>query len=218
MNASTEISHQSPPTGSRAAASADLRDRLIEAAIQEFASYGFEGASTRRIAERAEAHQPQINYHFDSKLDLWKAVMLKLLAEVDDSTEIDPDSSPRDAVAAAITGVVALAARRPELNRMMIHEGTHPSERLEWLVETQLKMRAEPLLEVWGTLVESGEAADIPPELLYHTLVGAASLLHANAPEARLLVGIEPTDPAVVESQTKALIELFLPTSRKRNT
>ncbi|NBR91752.1 MAG: TetR/AcrR family transcriptional regulator, partial [Rhodobacteraceae bacterium] len=41
----------------------------------EFARNGFAGASTRAIAIRAGAHQPQINYHFSSKEALWRAVV-----------------------------------------------------------------------------------------------------------------------------------------------
>ena len=36
----------------------------------EFAAHGFEGASTRAIAAAAGTHQPQINYHFESKDDV----------------------------------------------------------------------------------------------------------------------------------------------------
>ena len=51
----------------------DLREQLLESALVEFAAKGFDGASTRSIAERVDAHQPQINYHFDSKEALWTA-------------------------------------------------------------------------------------------------------------------------------------------------
>ncbi|MCY7300024.1 MAG: TetR/AcrR family transcriptional regulator [Ilumatobacteraceae bacterium] len=49
------------------------RASLLDAAIHEFAAHGFDGASTRAIATRAGVHQPQINYHFASKLDLWRS-------------------------------------------------------------------------------------------------------------------------------------------------
>jgi len=57
-----------PPRPRRRQARADAtRTALLDAALVEFAANGFEGASTRTIAERAGTHQPQINYHFDSK-------------------------------------------------------------------------------------------------------------------------------------------------------
>jgi len=60
--------------------SAITRASLIEAAVHEFAAHGFDGASTRAIATRAGVHQPQINYHFESKLDLWRAAVDWLFA------------------------------------------------------------------------------------------------------------------------------------------
>ena len=50
-----------PPSPRQRRRSSDaVRERLIEAATLEFTEHGFEAASTRSIAARAEAHQPQI--------------------------------------------------------------------------------------------------------------------------------------------------------------
>src|SRR6202521_2057121 len=53
----------------------DIREALLESALVEFGATGFDGASTRAIARRIEAHQPQINYHFESKAALWTAAV-----------------------------------------------------------------------------------------------------------------------------------------------
>jgi TetR/AcrR family transcriptional regulator len=44
----------------------DIREALVE-----FGAKGFDGASTRAIAARVQAHQPRINYHFGSTTALW---------------------------------------------------------------------------------------------------------------------------------------------------
>jgi AcrR family transcriptional regulator len=49
------------------------RKRLIEAAIEIFAAYGFDGASTRMLAERAKANLGAIPYYFGSKVGLYRA-------------------------------------------------------------------------------------------------------------------------------------------------
>ena len=75
---------------------ADLAAALLDAAAVEFAAHGFEGASTRRIAERAGAHQPQINYHFASKEQLWRATvdhLFALLVVPDVAAAPDPASA-----------------------------------------------------------------------------------------------------------------------------
>ena len=49
------------------------RKRLIEAAIEIFAASGFDGASTRMLAERARANLGAIPYYFGSKAGLYRA-------------------------------------------------------------------------------------------------------------------------------------------------
>src|SRR3954464_4104356 len=53
----------------------DIREALLESALVEFGARGFDGASTRAIASPIQAHQPQINYHFESKAALWTAAL-----------------------------------------------------------------------------------------------------------------------------------------------
>jgi TetR/AcrR family transcriptional regulator, regulator of cefoperazone and chloramphenicol sensitivity len=53
---------------------AETRQRLIEAALDVFGRFGFEGASTRLIAKEAGANLAAIVYHFGSKEALHSAV------------------------------------------------------------------------------------------------------------------------------------------------
>jgi AcrR family transcriptional regulator len=189
-----------------------IRGALINAAIGEFAAHGFEGASTRRIAEAADAHQSQIKYHFDTKDDLWKRCIELLLDEVDTAIFERFDETSTDARAgleATIRGLVHFAARRPELNRIMMHEATSSSDRLAWLVDTRLRAQHVSLTAAWRELVADGEVPPIDGDLLYHTVVGAASLLYANAPEAQLF-GIDPADPDLIDRHADTLVNLFL--------
>ena len=51
----------------------DTRQRLIEAALVIFGEAGFEGASTRMLADAAGANLAAIPYHFGSKEGLYRA-------------------------------------------------------------------------------------------------------------------------------------------------
>ena len=51
----------------------DTRQRLIEAALKIFGDAGFEGASTRMLADAAGANLAAIPYHFGSKEGLYRA-------------------------------------------------------------------------------------------------------------------------------------------------
>lgn len=191
-----------------------VRAALLDAAISEFAAKGFAGASGRRIAATAGAHQSQINYHFSSTEELWKAALVQLIDELDEAIAHQIGNVGTDdvaeAVAAMIRGLVLFAARRPELNRIMMHEGAAPSARLAWFVDERLRQRHGDLLAAWNALRHTGVAADVDPDVLYHSIIGAASLLYANAPEAELL-GIDPSQRDVVDRHAESLITLFLP-------
>ncbi|HXM85689.1 MAG TPA: TetR family transcriptional regulator, partial [Stellaceae bacterium] len=55
--------------------SVETRRRLIETAIAAFGELGFEGASTRLLAERAGVNLPAIQYHFGGKEGLYRAAV-----------------------------------------------------------------------------------------------------------------------------------------------
>ena len=194
----------------------DLRERLIEAALIEFATHGFDGASTRKIAGSAGAHQPQINYHFDSKEDLWKASLTHLF-ELLSSDLAGPDIAPlSDAdmargLASRIRRLIDFAARHPELNRIMVHESTSPGPRLEWLVENLVEPYYSSLQPLWKRLVKAGIAAPIDPRLIHHVLLGAVSLVFVNAHELELLQGIDATERRWIKRHADGLVSTFFP-------
>ncbi len=207
-----DVDQPAPGRSRRNRGSEVTRDALIRAGIEVFAANGFAGSSTRRIAEAAGAHQSQIKYHFDTKDDLWKRCVERLLAELDAAiaANLDPtDTDVTASLAATIRGLVHFMARRPQLNRIMAHEATRSSDRLTWLVDTHLAARHRALTTRWTRLAEAGVVAPIDPDVLYHTVIGAAALLYSNGPEA-LLLGLDPSDPALVERHADTLVALFL--------
>src|SRR5437899_4147290 len=181
----------------------DMRELLLESALEEFGAKGFDGASTRSIAQRVDAHQPQINYHFASKEALWAAAVDHLfsqlgaeLADLPLPAGTDEPIELASAFADAVRRFVRFAAAHPELNRIMVHEGTEDSDRLRWMVDRHVRPLYDAIRVVWQQLRDAGIAAPIDPAVVHYVIVGAASLPFVNAPEARLLTGAEPTDPA----------------------
>lgn len=197
---------------------ADIRQQLLESALVEFAAHGFDGASTLAIANRAGAHQPQINYHFENKDQLWRAAVEHLFTELATELDIaafsDVDAGPQvlaAAVGEAIHRFVRFAAARPELNRIMVHEATMRTERLVWMTERFVEPFAVRLREAWVALRAADIAAPIDPLLFHHVLVGAASLVFTNAPEFVLMNGHDPTESSWVRRHADGLIAMLLP-------
>ena len=199
----------------------DIRERLLDAALLEFGAKGFDGASTHAIARRIGAHQPQINYHFASKEALWNAAVDHLFAELAQAMRglaVQPPSGTAadvsklaDDFAEMIRRFVRFAARHPELNQIMVHEATETSRRLTWLTERHVQPLYDAVRPVWRRLREAGIAAPIDDRLFHYVMVGAASLVYVNAPEARVLTGIEPTDGRWVDTHANGIVAMLLP-------
>src|SRR5580704_6578922 len=59
----------SKPRGDR------TREKVLQAALECFGAFGFEGTSTRAVADRAGLSHPLLLYHFESKDRLWLSTM-----------------------------------------------------------------------------------------------------------------------------------------------
>ena len=198
---------------------ADIREALLQSALVEFGAKGFDGASTRSIARRVEAHQPQINYHFESKAALWTAAVDYLFGLLREAmgglvpADLTGTDVPQLAAAFAegIRRFVRFAAEHPELNQIMVHEGTAASDRLAWMAKTHVKPFFDASRPGWQVLRNAGVAAPIDYEIVYYVLVGAASLPYVNAPEVRLLTGRDPRDPNWIDAHAEGLVAILLP-------
>jgi TetR/AcrR family transcriptional regulator len=195
----------------------DIRQRLLESALVEFGAKGFDGASTRSIAQRVDAHQPQINYHFASKDALWVAAVDHLFGLLADELaavpllEAEDPAELAEAFAEGLRRFVRFAAAHPELNRIVVHEATEDTDRLRWMTDQHVRPLYETIRVIWERLLDAGLAAPIDAAVVHYVIVGAASLPFVNAPEARLLTGAEPTSPAWVEAHADGLVRMLLP-------
>ena len=60
----------------------DTKKRLVEAGLEIFSRYNFEGASTRMLAEKAGVNLAAISYHFGGKDGLYLATVQYLINEI----------------------------------------------------------------------------------------------------------------------------------------
>jgi AcrR family transcriptional regulator len=206
---------QKPPARRPQRRSRETRERLVEAALQVFASHGFEGATTREIARRAGVALAALPYHFTTKEALWRAAADRIFARLgqtfrrrlEDLEDVDLATRLR----LILRDFVAFQAANPDLHRFMIQEGIARSPRLEWLVETHIR----PIYDAIRALVEAAQRAGMAPlgrpEHLHYMLIGAASSVYALAAEFELLTGESPGRPELVDDHVAALERLFFP-------
>lgn len=187
------------------------RQRIVAAATDAFAEGGFEGTSTRDIADRAGVTQGLVTYHFASKRELWGAAVDAIFAELGHALPTPDDEAggpapDQRAARLAIRAYVSFSARHPELFQLMVDAGRHDDERMRWIVDRHLRPHFGRVARFAGQTARDADAAHV-----YYALVGAASLISAVSPECRALTGVDPRTEAAIGRHADVVAALFAP-------
>ncbi len=189
---------------------ADVSADLLAAAAVEFGSHGYDGASTRRIAARAGAHQPQINYHFTSKEHLWRATVDQLFALLGPVPTPTPGAGDQvELFARMVRGFLRFSADHPELNRIINLEATASSPRLEWLVAAHLAPRRGAVGAQWAAVRASGAGAVLTADEVWEVITSYGALHFANEPMLHLLGG--DRGPTGTAAHVASVLSILLP-------
>jgi TetR/AcrR family transcriptional regulator len=187
------------------------RQRIIDAAVEVFSEFGYEAGSTRDIAARASVNQGLVTYHFAAKYELWQAAVNQVFASAH-ATQAQRRlattvNDARTTARIAIGEYVRLTAAHPEMFRLLVAEGKSDSARMAWLVDTHLQPLYASLSKI-GTALGFDES--FHPHAFY-TLIGAASVIFAVAPECRQLTGLNPATASAINRHAEFVANLLVP-------
>jgi AcrR family transcriptional regulator len=110
------------PTSGRRLRRAERREQLLAAATQAFARAGFAATSLEDIAEAAGISRVLLYRHFESKTDLYRAVLDRAIARL--TTAV----GTRDYTYASIDALLAAAAEDPDGFRLLFHHAAREPE------------------------------------------------------------------------------------------
>ncbi|NNL64825.1 MAG: TetR/AcrR family transcriptional regulator [Myxococcales bacterium] len=200
----------------------DTRERILAAALDAFSERGFDGATTRDIAQRAGVNLGLIQYYFEGKQNLWRESVARAFAELGQGLEDilgDPELADDDErTRRVLRRFVRFVADKPAFVRIMHDEGKRDGERMRWLVDHHVRAFYETI----GGLMKSRRDRGLLPEgtdllSLHYLLIGALTLLFHQAEECKYMTGVDPSDPAMVEAHTRTLELLLLGPLREEN-
>jgi AcrR family transcriptional regulator len=187
---------------------------ILKAAASEFASHGFEGASTRAIAERAGVFQAQISYHIGTKDDLWRSTIDWLFKRLRNDLEQgfadqmdEPFDDASNAFADIIRRHVKHTAQHPELSRIMSVEAAMPTERTKYLLNNHVKPTLAALRLIWADVQAQGRGRGLEADDVFMLMIGLAPLPFAQGPLMKSLVG---KDRCHADAHADAMVKLVL--------
>jgi AcrR family transcriptional regulator len=191
------------------------QQKLLDAAIQAFSENGFNGTSTRDIAERAGVHHPLITYHFKNKDQLWRAAADKVFRDfrrsLAASLEDHREESPKQRMASLVKAYVRYAKSQPALHKVMVQEASYPNPRLDWLIDTHLKPFFDATFELLEELQAVGVAPPGNPRLLFNMIRLSTGGLLALGNELSRSSGIDIEKEETLDEIAEMVITVFLP-------
>ena len=179
------------------------RERILNAAMAEFAAFGVAGARVDRIAKAAGCNKNLIYIYFENKETLFTTVLRKHLARVYDEVPFTPDDLP--GYAARIFDFVMA---HPDLMRLMAWFGLEqgaiasPEERGAALdVKVAALAEAQAKGAVGGTF---------PPSFLLVAIMALATAWTAANPFGPSLDPEARGDPAALRRHIAAAVRLLV--------
>jgi len=100
----------------------DVRQELLDAATEEFARYGLDGARMHLIVERAGINERMIYHHFGSKVALYEAVLAHHFTAPDLPTPSADTDAPGERFISMLTLLVQALLARPQFLNLILHE------------------------------------------------------------------------------------------------
>jgi AcrR family transcriptional regulator len=174
----------------------DTRGRILEAAREQFASVGYDGASMRAIARAAGVDAALVHHYFEGKPELFVAALAI-------------PANPRDIVATILAGGPAGVGERLARFFFLVWDGPEGRERIGALLRAAAShddaarmLREFVTREIFGRVVaELGTPdADLRAGLAASQMIGIAFLRYvieleplASAPADALVARLAPT-------------------------
>jgi TetR/AcrR family transcriptional regulator len=171
----------------------DVRLRVLQAALECFGAFGFEGTSTRAVAERAGISHTLVLYHFGSKEELWTATMANALdgytKSVAENLDNADDRPAAEVLKRFIEQFVRLSAEFPQIHRIMTMEGNQNTARLQWLIDNYLRDHFGRVRDVIKGAQAEGAVRDCDSARLYYYIIGGGGTLFTLSTEYMQLTG-----------------------------
>jgi TetR/AcrR family transcriptional regulator len=165
--------------------------RILDAAQEVFATYGYHGATIDEVAERAGISKPNLHYYFKRKRDLYLAVLRRTLEIwLVPLRELDPAGDPAVEIGNYIAQKVQLSRRFPAASRVFANEIVQGAPFLKRYLQTNLRQVVERKAAVIQHWIDQGKLAPIDP---YHLifLIWAATQHYADfVPQIKAVMNV----------------------------
>jgi len=190
---------------------AEKQSAILEAAVEEFARFGFKGASIANIAKRAGMPRPNLHYYYSSKLRLYQQILMNIL-ELWNSTfdGISAGDDPATVISEYIHAKVMYSKTNPLASKIfameIIHGGVNLGEFLKNDYKQWLKEKTS-IIEQWA---RAGKMDPIDPHHLMFMIWGSTQFYADFSVQVESGLNMKSLDDLQFENIAKTITQVVL--------
>ena len=155
-------------------------ERILDAALEVFSTYGFRGATVDQIALSAGMSKPNLLYYFRRKQDLYLAVLNRTLEMwLAPFGKINTDGDPAQELKSYIALKLEFSRTHPEASRLFAAEMLQGAPLLKKILDTRVKYLVEEKTAVIQSWIAQKKIANIDPTHLVF-MIWAATQHYAD--------------------------------------
>ncbi|QYU69961.1 TetR family transcriptional regulator [Leptolyngbya sp. 15MV] len=202
-------------TAALSARASATRQRILDAALAEFAAHGLAGSRVDEIAARAGANKRMLYAHFGSKEELWLTVLERAYAakRAEERAVAVEHLPPAEAMAKLVAFNLRYTARHPEFVALLNQENLHRAAYLKR--SSDVPALYSPILDALRGVLARGEAAgdfrgNVDAMQLYITILALGHFYVANRHTLSTIFGATLDTEAAIAARERHIAEVVL--------
>lgn len=185
--------------------------RILDAALEMFSSFGLRGATIDQIAARAGMTKPNLLYYFRRKDDIYLSVLQRTLEDWLEPLEaLGTGDDPRAELRRYIDRKLEMSRDKPKASRLYAMEMLQGAPMLGAALGTRLKSLVDEKAALMRRWIAEGRMEAVDP---YHLIfmIWAATQHYADfEAQVRAVLGRAAADDRHFETATRALEDVIL--------
>ena len=190
--------------------------RILDATRKLFAEKGFEGASTREIAERAGVNQAMIHYYFGNKKELYKRIIVQKIYTLFlmIASMMPLTITPRQFISEFPVRMIENLRSRPQFRQIMLREVAGGGATLQEIVNELGENGPRGFRKLMFSVFEQGKAEgtiqDLPLDTMMYFLLGFSYSAMFVESFFSIVAGIDFTDEEQWKIHRNALKKIMM--------
>jgi TetR/AcrR family transcriptional regulator len=206
-----EIGTSTRPSTRKTRAGETNTQRILDAALEVFAAYGFQGARIDQIATVAGLSKPNLLYYFRTKEALYTAVLRRTLDMwLEPLQELDSLSDPRVALSAYITRKLDYSRSHPTASRLFAMEMLQGAPHLNAALTGNLHYLVEVKSRIIESWIREGRIRPVDPKHLIFAIWATTQHYADFSTQIRSLTGKGIEDEDFYETARNMLTSILL--------